>query len=292
MAETGKSGYAPLRVYSLLSVRNLYSLLVQSFRRGFVFPGERHDFWELSLLLSGEAVITAEDKVYFAREGDLVLHRPNSFHSFRAEGETGCKLFTVSFDGSGLEKNLSPGQYRATEAEQANIQSVLAESAVLWDRTGEQNFTAFSSAGAAEGALLQMIKSHLELLCLSLMRRGAGERHLPAGDDQARTYMRIVAYLKENVNRNLTLQEIAQGVYESPGKIKTLFRSFTGGGVMQYFNHLRREQIMSLLSQGFSVKDIADRMNFSSPYYLSYFFKRETGITPREYVKKQSTAAK
>lgn len=54
---------------------------------------------------------------------------------------------------------------------------------------------------------------------------------------------------------------------------------------MKYFNHLRCEHIMRLLSEGRSVKDIVADMNFSSPYHLSYFFKRETGMATREYSK-------
>lgn len=42
---------------------------------------------------------------------------------------------------------------------------------------------------------------------------------------------------------------------------------------------------MEMLKEGLSVKDIAACMNFSSPYYLSYFFKRETGMTARDYLK-------
>ena len=44
--------------------------------------------------------------------------------------------------------------------------------------------------------------------------------------------------------------------------------------------------VMRLLSEGHSIKEIASIMDFSSPYYLSYFFKRETGMTAREYLKK------
>ena len=54
---------------------------------------------------------------------------------------------------------------------------------------------------------------------------------------------------------------------------------------MKYFTHLRCEHIIYLLSEGNSVKTVAEIMDFSAPYYLSFFFKRETGMTIREYMK-------
>lgn len=291
MKEQERSSRRSLQVYSMLSVHGLYSMLLMTYEKGFVFPGERHDFWELSLLLSGEAVITAEDSVYFSREGDLILHSPNSFHSFRAESAGGCKIFTISFDGSGLVSHLRSGQFHSTDMERSCVQRILDELTLAFGVCGEMDFTGFFHSAALDAVGLQVIKSQLELLCLSLVRRGEAARGLPARDIRSQTYAQIVTFLRDNVEQNLTLQEISGAVFESPGKIKALFRDFTGGGVMQYFNQLRREHIMALLAEGNSVKTIADRMNFSSPYYLSFFFKRETGMTPREYLKRLSEAS-
>jgi len=285
MNQRERSGYRPLRIYPMLSVHSLYSILRMTYEKGFVFAGERHDFWELTLLLKGSAVITAESSVYYLKEGDLVLHSPNSFHSFRAESPEGCKLFTVSFDGPGLEKRLCSGQYHSTQEEQDCVHRIMAEQTLLFGGGEETDFSGLPGNAELDALGLQVIRSQLELLCLSLVRRGEAARGIPARDSRSQTYARIVTYLRQHVERNLTLQDISAGVYESPGKIKALFRSFTGGGVMVFYNHLRREHIMTLLAEGHSVKDIADRMDFSSPYYLSYFFKRETGMTPREYVK-------
>ena len=102
-------------------------------------------------------------------------------------------------------------------------------------------------------------------------------------DADSLCYAKITAYLRDNIERKLTLEDICRGVYESPAKIKEVFRRFTNGGVIHFFNQMRCEHIMRLLEEGYSVKHIANTMQYSSPYYLSYFFKRETGLTPYEY---------
>ena len=279
--------YLPVPVYSLLSIRSLFSIYYMTYDNGFVFTGESHNFWEFALVISGEAVVASEDSVYLCQQGDGILHEPNRFHSLRIESPAPCKLFTISFDGTGLSSRLQSGQYKLTPGEQRCVHRILEELSLLFGEQDETEFTHFFSSASPDNVGFQIIKSHLELLCLSLVRRGNAARGLPSRDARSRTYARIVAFLRDNVEKSLTLQNISRGVYESPAKIKEIFRSFTGGGVMQHFNHLRCEHIMHLLSEGHSVKDIAETMGFSSPYYLSYFFKRETGMTARDYLKSQ-----
>ena len=277
--------YLPVQVYSLLSIRSLYTIYLMTYEAGYVFPGESHDFWEFGLVLSGGTTITSDDNVYHCSEGDALLHAPNCFHSMRVDESAPCRLFTISFGGTGLSSRLHSGQYKLTPGEQRCVYRIMEELALLFGEQDQTEFTRFFSSASPDDVGFQIIKSHLELLCLSLVRRGDAARGLPSKDARSRTYARIVAVLRDHVEENLTLQNISRGVYESPAKIKDIFRTFTGGGIMQYFNHLRCEHIMYLLSEGHSVKDIAETMGFSSPYYLSYFFKRETGMTAREYLK-------
>ncbi len=263
--------YQSTQLYSLLSVRNLYTLILKTYDAGFIYLGESHDFWELSVILSGNAALVSENNVYNCGAGDAILHAPNMFHSMRVGG-TPCRVFTISFDGAGLCQHLKAAQYRLTDNEKNYIDGIIQQ------------------AGRRDDIGLQIIKNQLELFCLSVICRGNAARFQPSTDARAKTYARIVDYLRDNVNKNLTIQQISCALYESPSKIKDVFHSFTGGGVMQYFNHLRCEQIMLLLGEGKSVKDIAAAMDFSSPYYLSYFFKRETGMTAREYKSKIQTS--
>lgn len=277
------SVYKPVPVYSLVSIRNLYTIYHMTYADGFVFPGERHDFWELAFVRSGECTITSEDRVYHCTRGDVILHAPKWFHSIRVEEGASCKLFTVSFDGMGLSTQVMGGHYRSTEEEEHTVGLILKELFTLFGEQDETEFTRFFSSVSVDNVGLQIIKSLIELICLSLIRRGEDARISPSKDPTASCYTKIMSFMRDNIDRNLTLNDICLGVYESPGKVKAIFHRFTGGGIMQHFNHLRVSRVISLLSSGKSVKEISQLLDFSSPYYLSYFFKRETGMTIREY---------
>lgn len=287
MRNETKNNHVWAQVYSQLSIDVLYGMYPMSYSGGFVFPGETHDFWEFSLVLEGNVTAISEDNIFNCVAGDGILHSPNLFHGMRMEENCKCKMFTISFDGTGLSSYLSAGLYKMTDKEKRCVHRILEEIKELFGEIAEKEYLLELEKVSRNDIGFQIIKNNLELLCLSLARRGSGARGKSLKDERSKIYAETIAFLKENVERNITIEDISRGVFRSKTKLKTVFRDFTGGGVMQYFNRLKCEHIIRLLEEGESVKDIAERMEFSSPYYLSYFFKREMGMTAREYLKRR-----
>ena len=277
---------SPIPVYPFLSVRNFYTVIYMTYSDGFIFSGERHAFRELTYVDEGSCVVTSDDVTYACGKGDLVLHAPGAFHSMRVEKNESSRLLTLSFDLNGPASGLFPGKYTLKDGERDIICRMIGQLRTLFGdgAYGDIKLTQAFSSVPADDVHIQMIRVLLELLCLSLTERGGSSREKPSTDPRALCYGRIMTFLNDNVNKNLTLGDVCRGVYESPGKVKDVFHRFAGGGIMKYFHTLRIGRIMELLGDGHSVKDTASLMDFSSPYYLSYYFKRETGMTVREYL--------
>ena len=82
----------PLPVYSLLSVRNLYTVHHKNFASGFSFSGERHNFWEFNYIIDGSAGATSEDNIYICQAGDAFLHAPNQYHTMWVNENDACEI--------------------------------------------------------------------------------------------------------------------------------------------------------------------------------------------------------
>lgn len=275
--------YTPVKVYSLLSVRNLYTIYHLTFKNDYVFPGESHNFWELDYFMDGEAGITSGEKIYECRKGDMVVHRPNVFHTAWSYSPYPYEVFTISFDGSGFENIMPGGKIMLNANEIYNIKRIIEEIPAMFEGYDVNEYAQLSSTSAPDDIGYQIIKSHLELLCLSIGRRGAEAVGEASQTNKSMRYSEIVSYMKENIDRNLSVEDICHDIYETPGTLKAIFKLFTGGGVMKYFNHLRCEHCVRLIRSGLTMKEIADKMNFSSQFYLTYFIKRETGYTPSSF---------
>ncbi|MDB4867731.1 MAG: two-component system response regulator [Cohnella sp.] len=90
-------------------------------------------------------------------------------------------------------------------------------------------------------------------------------------------------YISDHYHRSLTLKEVADHVYVSPGHLSALFKD-ADDTFMKFLTSLRMCKAMELLADSsYKVYEIVDRVGYSDPAYFSEIFKKYTGKTPNEY---------
>ena len=96
-----------------------------------------------------------------------------------------------------------------------------------------------------------------------------------------------VAYIKNNITADLSLETVAKEVKFAPSYFHKLFKSATGKPLHKYIEGLRIEKAANMLiTEEMTLTQIAYECGFSSQSYFSYAFKRHTGMTPRAYAKR------
>ncbi len=281
--------YHPIRLFGNLSVNTLYTIYVLEFSPNYRFYGEKHNFWEIVYFMEGEAGVTSDDSVFDCVAGDMTIQRPEMFHSIWAANDRNFKVFIFSFNGEGLDFTMPCGKVRLDNGERNIIENLIKEIPSVFTGYDINEFERIQCKASPGDAGCQIIKNYIELLCLSLIRRGSEARCSVSEHKKAVQFAEIVAYLKNNISNNLTLETICRDISESPSTLKAMFRKFTGGGIIKYYNYLRCEHCIKLLRSGYSITEIISQMNFSSQNYFSYFIKRETGAPPSSYFKKGMT---
>ena len=94
-------------------------------------------------------------------------------------------------------------------------------------------------------------------------------------------WKQIVGFIEANLDRNISLTELAQIVRLSPYHFAHLFKKSTGISPHQYIIHCRIERAKQLLVLGnLSIAEIAQTIGFASQGHLTYHFKRIVGATP------------
>lgn len=245
---------------------------------GFYFEGESHDFWELVYIAGGRAGITADDRIYTLSEGDLILHKPMEFHKIWAVDDTELHVFILSFSlsGSGIE-GLKNRTFRLSHQKRTEIERLIKTAEAAFLRVDGCFVTAVKDVGKA-----QLYFNMLENFLIEISDNDS----VHCGDDKdSRMFAEIVGFLNENTDKNLSVEYVAEQCYVSTAKLKKLFSAYTGMGVIAYFTKLKIKKAMELLSGGASVRETAEMLSYSSQFYLSYVFKKETGLTPSEYKK-------
>ena len=96
-----------------------------------------------------------------------------------------------------------------------------------------------------------------------------------------------ITYIKANLTGDLSLNAVAEYVNLSPIHFHNCFKSATGETLHEYVQKQRIKKASNLLiTTDNTLTTIAYECGFSSQSYFSYAFKRETGLTPREYTAK------
>ncbi|MDO4260934.1 MAG: response regulator [Eubacteriales bacterium] len=95
------------------------------------------------------------------------------------------------------------------------------------------------------------------------------------------------AYIQENFQKDLSLDEVSRQLDLSPYYFSKLFKEETGSNFVEYVTNLRICRAKELLAQdGLSMKEICSRVGYSDPNYFSRIFKKNLGMTPTEYREK------
>lgn len=276
--------HTPMTLPRAVNVEKLYTLYHITMEDPYRFPGEQHPFWEMDCVLRGSAGITSGSEVFRLEAGEAILHPPGRFHKLWTDGED-CEMFWFSFDGTGLADFLTPGKYRLGREDLERIGGILAIAGSVPGFTSSGCLASLPER-APESQLLRL---SLEALCLSLWRRRADTAQ-PRSDAAAWLFSSIIAYWQEHAEDGVSMEETARALGCSTDRISRILHRFAGMSPVRYYLRIRCERAAALLLSGESVSRTAEKMNFSSPYYFSCFFRRETGMTPREYVRRNASA--
>ncbi|MBE7462571.1 MAG: helix-turn-helix transcriptional regulator [Planctomycetes bacterium] len=115
---------------------------------------------------------------------------------------------------------------------------------------------------------------------------GPAARTAPkAGSDWPEPVARAVDFVLQNLDRDLSLLELARVARYSERRLVQLFRSALGRSPMAYVREQRVREAQRLLMQGgMTIKEVALRLNFADPQHFCRVFRQATGITPSDYL--------
>ncbi len=111
---------------------------------------------------------------------------------------------------------------------------------------------------------------------------------LKRGDEQSGMAGRVTAYVSANIDKKLTVGDIARHFHQNASYLGHRFKEETGKTISRLIQEQRIEACKKMLDMtDYSLSEIAWRMNFSSQQHFQTLFKKETGMTPLAYRERQ-----
>lgn len=110
------------------------------------------------------------------------------------------------------------------------------------------------------------------------------EFHQGASDSRYAYIQRAIAYIRNHLNQQLSLQQVAGFVHLNPNHFSEVFKRETGQGYMEF---VTRERMLRagrlLLTTQKKIGEIAGEVGYEDMKYFSQQFKKMMGSTPSEY---------
>jgi AraC family transcriptional regulator len=130
------------------------------------------------------------------------------------------------------------------------------------------------------------VESLTQVLVIHLLRHYSTLKQTITSENRSLTrnqLQRAIDYIHTNLDRDLSLSQIASVINISPTYFASLFKRATGTSPHQYVIQQRVEQAKLMLSKtDIAIADIALQVGFSSQSHLTQQFKRLTGVTPKQ----------
>ena len=220
-----------------------------------------HHFWEI-------IIITENMKAF-----DVSLIKPNDPHSFRNGTASVAHILYIGFRFGGSVD---------TEAKRERILNKLKDSKYYGDYA--EFFNEMEKYGTKSGNSDRILPHVFSFLTAVL-----GEYMIEGGEDEHHSIVaEIKKYISINIDKQLTVKEIAGALYLSPKYIGNVFKKKTGMGILQYQKSKKMEQALFYLKNGeYTVKEVSAILGFENAAYFSNTFKDYYGLSPVNFTKSQ-----
>lgn len=232
------------------------------------------DCFQLMYIVDGEGIFTSQHcPKTKLKKGDVFILFPHEWHSYHPAYNTGWKAYWIWFNGETMLQKLEKGFFSYDKPiYHIGICDIVTR---LYNDAYE---TALQDGLYSQQRLAGIVSYLLGLIGpLEYDRANSKNRR---SDDIINKALSIIS---ENLEGDMTIQDIAEQLCTSYNYFRKLFKQHTGISPAIYQQNQKISRAKELLSYSqLSIKEIAFRLNFDFNYFCLKF-RNITGYTPKQY---------
>lgn len=257
-----------------------------------IFPMHWHDEMEIIKIIKGKYIVNINLKEYVVEEGDIVILKSCTLHSFKQYENEKMASKTIMFDLSMLNSNVTdacsikyftpfldnkvsyPTILKPSDKGYKNIKNCIDKLFLCYEEKNE-----FFEI---------QLKSYLFELFYILFKE-CFEIHdysTKIKDDTTNDIKAILEYIKINYMNPISIKDLANVVNFSEHYFMRFFKKYMGMTCVDYINEYRLNIATNLLeTTDMSIMEIAVKVGVNNISYFNKIFKKKFNLTPKEYRK-------
>lgn len=250
----------------------------------YVQKDEGCNYYMLIYCTDGKGWYRIKEKTYAIEKNQFIFIPSETPYSFGADDEDPWTIYFLHFRGT---------QSRCFLPAVLEPRSILpSEYSRLQDRLQlfEEIYNCFSMGYIKEYMIYSSMCLYMFLASFIYLEQF---RHLTIPTHKEFPLSsRVIHYMQENIQQNLTLEQLAAYFKYSPSHFSMLFQKDTGVSPIHYFIRLKIQKACQYIElTNLKLNKIAFKLGFDEPAYFSRIFTKVMGITPSEYRRQESEHA-
>jgi len=236
------------------------------FREGEVYqlPEPR-----LLLFMNGTADVHLDLEQHHFEKGTVILSAPDMILEFEHIGQD------VVVCGIAMKQAIHVAESIITNAPAKDFELLLRMIYLLWDTASLTPFR--------RETVSQMVRAMVaDVQYIKQASDSSGDK--TAISRQQELFQRFKSLVSRHCERERNIPFYADQLRITPHHLSAVISRASGHSVMYWINRavVLRAKVL-LHTSGLLTYEVAERLNFANPPAFNNFFKRETGLTPKEY---------
>ena len=239
-------------------------------------PDGRKDYY-LQYCLEGGITVQADGAVHTLLPGQAIILPPNTPYVCKNAAPRVC-YYWMHFTGSEVKDLLDRFDLKCNKTHNIGIneripalfRSLFRE--YLWrDRCFEDSCHACMISIFAEMTRMREMNAHQNTASVE-------------------SIFRSLSYFHNNVDKPVSVAQLAKIEHFSPSRYRTVFRRCTGLSPSEYMTRVRMRRACELLSMAdLSVGEVAEACGYQDRLYFSRVFRAHFGVAPSKYRGEEET---
>lgn len=236
------------------------------------------DYCMLIYCTDGEGWYLIQGKKYILHKDEFVILPPNTPYSFGASNDNPWTIYWIHFKGRSSRYYLLCNQ--KPHCIQVDDHSRLQDRLHLF----EEIYHCFSMAYIKEYMRYTSACLHLFLSSFIYLEQ---YRSIQAFTNKELSFSgKVIHYMQENIQYNLTLDQLSRHFKYSSSHFSMMFQKETGSSPISYFLKLKIQKACQYIElTDMKLQDIATALGFEEASYFSRLFTKIMGLSPSVYRK-------